>query len=98
MVKLKKLSFHCVEDVPDHILEEMTKFSTDLALLMQPMIDSVSPNIAMSAMTWVHAVFLKKMISDESGELEKASKMYAYSFIKNVEVLIKNMKKDEKSG
>lgn len=96
MVKLKSLSFHNVENVPDHLLAEMEECARKLGNAMFEVLHDVEPNISMAAVNWVHAAFLNKVISDAPGELEKAGKMAALMLIKNIGMLI-DLKEKEKS-
>jgi hypothetical protein len=87
VVKLKMLKFYKTEDVPDHILEEMTSFAEKLAVEISPLIMSVDPNIALAALNWVHVGIVKRLISEVEGEFEQAAKMTALSILKNAEIL-----------
>lgn len=88
MAKLKLLSRHKIEKVPDHIIEEMIRASADLVVKMIPLIDSMPPNIALNAIQWTNAVLIKHLVTNNPEELRNAAKWAAVELIKNVEKLI----------
>lgn len=97
MTKLKLLSRHKVENVPDHILEEITNSSASLVMRMIPTIDNMPPNIALNAIQWASAVFIKHLVTNNPEELRKAATWAAVELVKNVEKLIEELERDAKS-
>lgn len=95
MAKIKPLSMHKIEDVPDHLLQEIIDYSEKLVSHMAPLIDSTHPNIALNAIQWANAVFIKHLITNNPEELRKAAKWAAVELLKNVEKLIDEMEKDD---
>jgi hypothetical protein len=95
MVKLKMLSMHKVENVPDHVLQEMQEFATNLTMSIQPIIESVSPNIALCGLNWMCAVMLKHLITNNPEELRKAAKMSCSMILNNMEILIAQMENED---
>lgn len=91
MVKLKMLSMHNVENVPDHLLQEMQEFAVKLSMEMIPIIDSVHPNIALAGLNWAQAGMLKHLITNNPDELRKAAKMSCIMLLKNMEILIEQL-------
>ena len=93
MTKLKLLSQHNLKDVPDHIIEEIQKACFEIILKMRPLIKSMSPNIALNAIQWANAFFIKELVTENTEELRKAAKWASIELIKNVETIIEEMKK-----
>ncbi len=94
MVKLKMLSMHKTENVPDHVIHEMQEFAVKLGMTLQPLIDSVSPNIAMGALNWTLAAMLKHLVTNNAEELRKCAKMSCVMLLNNMEILIDQMEKE----
>lgn len=95
MTKLKLLSMHKLDDVPDHIIEEMKHFSVNLSLAMIPCIDSVSPNIALSGISWTHCAMIKRLVTEDPEELRKAVRFSCKMLLENMEILIDQMQKED---
>lgn len=91
MAKLKYIAAHKVENVPDHILEEMQILARKMGDVLRPLVETSEPNIALGALNWVHAGIIKRLVSDDPEEIDKAAKITAISLMKNIEML-KNMK------
>lgn len=97
MAKLKLLSQHKIEDIPDHILEEVTRSCAHLVVNIIPLIDAMPANIALNAMQWANAVIIKHLVTNHPDEMRKAAKWVALELIKNVDKLIDQME-SEKNG
>jgi hypothetical protein len=95
MVKLKMLSLHNVEDVPDHILQEMQDFAAKLTIAVRPFVDSASPNVALAGLNWMLPVMLKHLVSNDPNELRKAARYSCKMLLSNMEILIEMMKKQK---
>jgi len=89
MAKLKMLSMHKIENVPDHIIQQMQEFSKKLVIHNISIVQSVDPNIALAGLNWMLAAMLKQLISDNPEELRKAVKFSCEMLIGNMEMLIK---------
>ena len=87
MVKLKSLFFHDLANVDPEIIKEMRECAMEVGKIIFPILAEYDPNIAMSAMSWVHACFLNYIISEIPEELTKAGKMAAISLIENIRIL-----------
>ena len=94
-MKLKALSMHKIENMPDHILQEMQDFAMKLTLANQPLIESVSPNIALAGLNWMLAVMVKHLVTEDPEELRKAAKMSCSMLLNNMEILIEQIKEDK---
>lgn len=94
MAKLKNLSFHEIDKVPDHVLEEMQNCAVEMGNLIHEFLNKHDSNIVMGAIGWVHASILNRIVSDKEGELEKAGKMAAFTLLKNIDILIESKKND----
>lgn len=92
-MKLKMLSMHKIDNLPDHVLQEMQDFATKLTLINKPHIENVSPNIALAGLNWMTAVMVKYLVTENPDELRKAAKMSALMIINNMEILISEMEK-----
>lgn len=88
MAKLKALSMHKIENVPDHILEEMQEFATKLVLHVMPLINEASPNVALAALNWMVPLMIKHLVTENPEELRKAAKMSCCMLLNNMETLI----------
>lgn len=97
-MKLKTLSMHKIENVPDHVLQEMQDFAIKLTVAVKPYIDSVSPNIALAGLNWMVPVIIKLLVTENPDELRKAIKISCSMLLNNMELLIKQIgdKKDER--
>jgi hypothetical protein len=93
-LKLKSLSFHKVENVPDHVLQEMQEFAAKLTIHNVPLIESVSPNVALAALNWMIPVMIKHLVTNNEEELRKAAKMSCAMLLNNMEILIKQMQEE----
>lgn len=96
-MKLKLLSMHKIENVPDHVLEEMHEFSYNLTQSILPVVNSVSPNVALSGLMWVHAVMIKHLVTEDPDELRKAAEFSCRMLLSNMEILISKFSDKEKS-
>jgi len=81
---------HKIENVPDHILQEMQNFSIDLAKVVLPMVQSVPPNIALCGLNWMMAAMLEYLVSEEPEELKKAAEQSCIMLLGNVDMIINN--------
>ena len=86
MAKLKYIAAHKVENVPDHILEEMQILAMKIGEALGPLIEESEPNIALGALNWVHASLIKRLVSDDPEEIDKAAKITAVSLMKNIKI------------
>lgn len=96
MVRLKLLTMHKIDDVPDHILEEMQQFAVKLTLANKPLIENTSPNIALAGLNWMTCVMIKHLVAENPGELRKAAKMSCQMLLNNMEILIDQMESEKK--
>ena len=94
MGKLKYITFN-TNDVPDHILEEVSSLAEKLGDSIHMIIDENPPNISLAAMNILHIALIKHMVKETPEELMKAAKACALSLIKNMEMVIELMKKKE---
>jgi hypothetical protein len=94
MVKLKFITFN-TNDVPDHILEEVTSLAAKLGESIHKIIKQNPPNISLAAMNILHTALIKHMVKETPEELMKAAKACAESLIRNMEITIEVMKKNE---
>ncbi len=93
MVKLKMLSMHNIESMPDHILQEMQDFSLKLIKATLPYVEETSPNIALAGLNWMLPCMIKNLVTNDPEELRKAAKMSCVMLLKNMEILIEQMEK-----
>jgi len=96
MVKLKMLSMHKIENVPDHVIQEMQDFALKLIVEMAKHIDTVQPNIALAALNWAQSVMLKHLVTNNPEELRKAAKFSCAMLLNNMETLIEQMENENK--
>ena len=84
-----------IENIPEDVIEEIEKLTQDLIFSMVPLIESVSPNIALNGLNWMVPVMLKHLVTNNPEELRKAAKMNCLMILKNMEMLIEEMEKDK---
>lgn len=90
-MKLKLLSLHKTDDIPDHILQEMETLSRKMLIAVMPLVDSASPNISLSAINWLLPVIIKHLVTNNHEELRKAAKFSCQMLLANMEILIEQM-------
>ena len=93
MVKLKLLSLHDTENIPDHLIHEMEEFSIKLLKHNMDLINSVQSNIALAGVGWMLPCLLKHLVTENAEELRKAAKFSCCMLLNNMEILIKEMEK-----
>ena len=86
MVKMKDLKMYDTQNIPEHIMQEMTDLAMLLLTEWQEMSKDVHSNIAMGAWNFAHAVILVEALQDHF--IHKGAGMAALSLIKNVEMLL----------
>jgi len=87
-MKMKNLKAYKIEDVPDHVIEEVNSLSEKLYKALIPYIKTAHPNVALAAFNFIHAAMIKHLISDDEEEIQKAVSAECKALIKNVNVLI----------
>lgn len=90
------LSFHKLDQIPDHVVQEMEDFTVKLCSSMQSCIDTVEPNIALCGLNWSFACMIKYLVKNDPEELRKAVKMCSTALLNNMEALIKIMENEGK--
>lgn len=85
---------HKTENVPDHLLQEMQEFAVKLTMKTIPYINEVSPNIALASLNWMVPCILKHLVTNNAEELRKAVEMSCIMLLKNMEILIDEMEKE----
>lgn len=89
MVKLKSFQAYRTEDTPDYILQEIEDVSTQIAEKITPLMDEHHGNIVLAALSFHMAAAIKYYVSEAPEEIRNATKCYALSLMKNVEMLTK---------
>lgn len=84
-----------MDEIPDHLLQEMQDFAIKLTLAMKSYIEEVEPNIALSGLNWSQACLIKHLVKNDPEELRKAARMSCSMLLHNMETLIKQMEKEE---
>ncbi len=87
-MKLKALSMHKLENVPDHLIEEMREFAEKLGKHNIRLVEGVSPNIALAGLNWMLAAMVKHLVTNDPEELRNAAKFCCHMMLKNMEILI----------
>ncbi len=85
MVKLKNIKAHDLKDVDPETIKEIEDLSIEISNAISPICMGHSPNIILASLGWVHAVVIKKLISDNPEELEKAAHLCAATLILDIE-------------
>lgn len=85
MVKLKNLKAHDLKDIDPEIIKEIEDLSREITTSLSPICMGHAPNVILAALGWVHAVVIKKLISYDPEELDKAARMYAANLILDIE-------------
>lgn len=93
-MKLKNVQAYKKENVPDHIIEEITQLAEKMSKALFPFLIEKDPNIAMGALSYFHAASLKYLISLDPEQCRKAAKLNALGLIENMELLIKQAEKE----
>lgn len=86
MVKLKDVQMHKLENIPEHILQEMIDMAGVLLTEWQEISTDAHSNICHGAFNFAHAVMLVETLDEAF--LHKGAKMSALSLVKNVEMLM----------
>lgn len=94
MVKLKLISTHKIKDIPDHVLQTIAEFTLRLSKHTMPLIDSVDPNIALAGINWLLPLVIKHLVTNNPEELNKAVFYSCEMLGQNMEILIKEMEKE----
>jgi hypothetical protein len=84
MVRMKMLNLYNTEDVPDHVIEELKTLIMKIMTEIAPVVESVHPNLVLSAMNHINAIMIKIYISEEPDEIKKAARNLAGGFLGNV--------------
>lgn len=99
MVKLKAFQSHKEEDIPDHILQEIIDLTHQMALSIQPILESeCDPNVLLVAMGRLFAGIINHFVSDDDEEKLKAAKLYSANLayeIMRVHEYKKSLKNDK---
>lgn len=96
MAKLRTFSLHKLENVPDHIIQEMQTLAVELSLAIEGVTKGKSPNIVLAALNWAHCVILRDLVVNKREELEKAARITAFCLIEDMQTLIKIMEEEKK--
>lgn len=97
-MKMRHLSGHKVDDIPDHLLEEVNALSKTLSELLMPIIDGNHPNIVLASFNFMHAALIKHIIVDDEDELMKATLAECKALASNIKLLIKIQREKDECG
>lgn len=86
-MKLRQINAYRTEDVPDHLLHEITELGKEFMNAIAPLLDNVHPNKSLSAINFVLAAVTKTLVSDDISEQRKAALVQARGIIGNVAML-----------
>jgi hypothetical protein len=84
MVKMKMLSLHKTENVPDHVIEELKSHIMKIMQAVIPVVDGVNNNLNLSAMNHIMAMMVEMYISENPEEIKRAALTLAKGFLGNV--------------
>lgn len=88
-MKLKSLTGLEVNNIPDHLLEEIVQLSLDLSAATFPHFQGKSPNISLAAFAFLHSAIIRRLVVDDPEQLRNAARLSAKSLVDNLERLIK---------
>jgi hypothetical protein len=83
MAKLKLIRLYKVDDVPDHIVQEVCDVVNKLGKHLSKACEGHEQNIILSAFARFHAGMICSLVSEN--DLENAAKTEAIGLIKNIE-------------
>lgn len=84
-MRLKNLKSYDLNDVPDHVIEELKNLTDELATLILPYFQNHDPNLILSALSRLNAISIIMLVSKDPDELKSAARTYAIGLIKNIE-------------
>lgn len=87
MDKLKYFSMNKIEELPDYLVNETRTLTEKMEQALLPLIGNADPNVVLGALNSIHATMIRHLVVDNPEELQKAAKLEALSFLKNVELL-----------
>ena len=71
-MKLTHLKTYNLENTPDHIIEEIQKAIMEFGIALQPIVEKMPPNIALSAMNFLHCTVIRALIENTDEAIENA--------------------------
>lgn len=84
-MNLKDFSIHNIKDVPDHVVQEIRNLALSMTYALLPLVLKSDPNVSLSALNFVHAVMLHRLVVNDPEELDNAARCAALALVKNVE-------------
>jgi hypothetical protein len=87
MAKLKLLKAHDMKSVDPEIIEQIRNLSQDISIAICPLLHGVDANVILASFSWVHAAMIKRFVSDDDEELDKAAFSYASCLINDIKRL-----------
>jgi hypothetical protein len=86
-MKLKQIDTYKCENVPDHVLQEITDLNAKFMNAVMPLLDSEKPNLSLSAINHLLAYVTKSCVSDDVKEQRRAALHQARAIIGNMAML-----------
>ncbi len=83
MTKIKMIKLYKTDDVPDHIIQEVTNLVDRIAKAVGRVCEKEHPNIILSAMNRFHALVINGLVAESS--LKEGAQSEAICLVRNVE-------------
>jgi len=98
-MKLKSIEIHKVENLPDHIVQEVHDLSNKLGEAVYDLCIQNPSNIVLGALNWTHAAMTNHLVVETDEAIELAARQQAAALYNNIMHCYKNRpKKDEESN
>lgn len=83
-MKLKSIEIHKINDVPDHILEEVHNCAHQMGEAIYEIIIKYPPNIVLGALNWVHSATTNHLVVEDRKAIEIAAKQQSKALYNNI--------------
>ncbi len=97
-MKLKRTEVYKVEDVPDHIIQEVIALAMKMGKdVYDKHLHTAPPNIVLGALNWVIASVTNELVEENDAAMEKAARQQSKAIYGNI-MHCYNIRKKMKEG
>ena len=93
-MKLKSIELYKIDEVPDHILQEVHVLSKKMTVAITDLVDESEPNIVLAAVSFFHAVITNHLVIDDDDAIKTAATQQAKALIGNI-LYVRDLQKSE---
>ncbi len=83
-MKLKAIEIHNIENVPDHIVQDVHNAANEIGEAIYEICLKYPPNITLGALNWAHSAMTNHLVVNTDEAIEGAAKQQARALYHNI--------------